>query len=70
MGVRQVRGFNAFKGGYTISGLYQNPAQYLIEFFKLFRFLDKNSHNHSWFFTWFLEMKYLIFLTFTKPIDI
>jgi hypothetical protein len=40
----------------------KNPAQYCIEFFKLFLFFNNNPHNHSWFFTQFLEMKYLIFL--------
>jgi hypothetical protein len=40
-------GFNAFEGMYTISGFYQNPTQYPIEFFKLFRFFDKNPHEHS-----------------------
>jgi hypothetical protein len=29
----------------------KNPAQYPMEFFKLFWFFDKNSYNHSWLFT-------------------
>ncbi len=48
----------------------KNPAQYPIEFLKLFQFFDKNPHNHSWFFTRFLEMKYSNFFTCTKPIHI
>jgi hypothetical protein len=68
--------WGGFRGSINLKASIQswvftkNPAQYPIEFLKLFRFFDKNPHNHPWFITRFLEMNYSIFFTCTKPIDI
>jgi hypothetical protein len=61
MSVRRVQGSMHLKACIQSYVFIKNLAQYPIEFLKLFRFFDKNCHNHFWFFTWFLEMKYSIF---------